>query len=367
MEDGNMQSQVGGFQAMTQDALTVLNDVPFSIPPYFAILGRAIVTLEGVALTGNPEYGIILEAYPFIARKLLTRESSTVQSALQEVLYSNNDDGTSGLKLSRLLALLNNAAGSVATQDGAVFVDIDAVPEDGISFQEGLKFMMSDEAESLRTLLEPEVDSIVDILTRQIFRQGIQEAVVALTPPRPPSIPFLGDILPPSPKLEEIPLPLVLPGAEGVRSASFAVTTIKQLTDAVAPKLSQDDELFALGLADAAQEFFGEGMGDFVRGESVFSTQSIEILLSGLRSGMVGKTDLLSPEAVQTVIDTLTSVLSLSQGSSPSSESSIEKDLEDAVNSLDAAEKERLDNIVNELTQRSITRLLERLSTVESA
>lgn len=366
MEEGNMQSQVGGFQAMTQDALTVLNDIPFSIPPYFAILGRAIVTLEGVALTGNPDYGIILEAYPFIARKLLTRESSTVQKALQEVLYSSNDDGTSGLKLSRLLALLNNAAGSVATQEGAVFVDIDAVPEDGISFQEGLKFMMSDDAESLRALLEPEVDSIVDILTRQIFRQGIQEAVVALTPPRPPALPFLGDILPPSPKLDEVPLPLLLPGAEGVRSPSFVVTTIKQLVDAVAPKLSQDDELFALGLADAAQEFFGESMGDFVRGESVFSTESIEILLSGLRSGVVGKTDLLSPEAVQTVVDTLTSILTLVQGSS-SSESAMEKDLRDAVNNLDAMEKERFDGIVNELTQRSITRLLERLSKVESA
>jgi len=366
MEDGNMQSTVGGFQAMTQDALTVLNDIPFSIPPYFAILGRAIVTLEGVALTGNPDYGIILEAYPFIARKLLTRESSTVQKALQEVLYSNNDDGTSGLKLSRLLALLNNAAGSVATQDGAVFVDIDAVPDDGISFQEGLKFMMSEDAESLRSLLEPEVDSIVDILTRQIFRQGIQEAVVALTPPRPPALPFLGDILPPSPKLDEIPLPLLLPGAEGVQSSSFTVTTIKKLTEAVAPKLSQEDELFALGLADAAQEFFGESMGDFVRGESVFSTESIEILLSGLRSGVVGKTDLLSEEAVETVVETTTNILNLIQGSS-STDSALEKDLRDAVNNLDAGEKERFDEIINELTQRSITRLLERLSKVESA
>jgi len=365
MEDGDMQSQVGGFQAMTQDALVVLNDIPFSIPPYFAILGRAIVTLEGVALTGNPEYGIILEAYPFIARKLLTRESSTVQKALQEVLYSNNEDGTSGLKLSRLLALLNNAAGSVATQDGAVFVDIDAVPEDGISFQEGLKFMMSDDAESLRTLLEPEVDNIMDILTRQIFRQGIQEAVVALTPPRPPALPFLGDILPPSPKLDEIPLPLLLPGAEGIQSSSFVVTSIKELTNAVAPKLSQDEELFALGLADGAQEFFGEGMGEFVRGESVFSAKSIEILLGGLRSGVVGKTDLLSPEAIQTVIDTIGSVLTLAQGSAPT-ESTIEKDLRDAIENLDATEKERFDGILNELTQRSITRVLERLSTVQS-
>ena len=38
---------------MTQDALTVLNDIPFSIPPYFALLARAIVTLEGVALSGR--------------------------------------------------------------------------------------------------------------------------------------------------------------------------------------------------------------------------------------------------------------------------------------------------------------------------
>merc|ERR1711865_438654 len=365
MENGSdMQSQVGGFQAMTQDALTVLNDIPFSIPPYFAILGRAIVTLEGVALTGDPEYGIILQAYPFIARKLLTGESTTVQTALQEVLYNNNGSGNSGLKLSRLLALLNNAAGSVATQDGAVFVDIDAVPEDGISFQEGLKFMMSDDAGSLRKLLEPEVDSIIDVLTRQVFRQGVQEAVVALTPPRLPSIPFLGDIFPSSPKLEEIPLPLLLPGSEGIRSSSFAITTIQKLTDAVAPKLSQDDELFALGLADAAQEFFGEGMGDFVRGEIVFSTQSVEILLSGLRSGLIGKTDVLSPEAVQSVIDTMSRILTLVQGSS-SSEGSIEKGLEDAMNNLNSSERKRLDDIVNELTQRSITRFLERLSSVE--
>ena len=143
------------------------------------------------------------------------------------------------------------------------------------------------------------------------------------------------------------------------------VTSIKELTNAVAPKLSQDEELFALGLADGAQEFFGEGMGEFVRGESVFSAKSIEILLGGLRSGVVGKTDLLSPEAIQTVIDTIGSVLTLAQGSAPT-ESTIEKDLRDAIENLDATEKERFDGILNELTQRSITRVLERLSTVQS-
>lgn len=57
----NAGSPVGGFSAMTSDVLTVLNDIPFSIPPYFALIGRAVVTLEGIALTGNPNYGIITE------------------------------------------------------------------------------------------------------------------------------------------------------------------------------------------------------------------------------------------------------------------------------------------------------------------
>lgn len=363
MEDGSMQSTVGGFQAMTQDALTVLNDVPFSIPPYFAILGRAIVTLEGVALTGNPDYGIIMESYPFIARKLLQEDRPEIQQALQQVLYSA-DGSNSRLKLSRLLALLNNAAGAIETKEGSVFVDLDAVPEDGLSFKEGLKFLLSDKAESLRNLLEKEVDSIVDILSRQIFRKAISEAVVALTPPRPPALPFIGDIFPSAPKLDEIPLPLLLPGSAGLQEPSLSVLTLNQLTDAVAPKLSQDDELFALGLSDAATEFFGEELGSFIRGESVFSTSTAEIAIASLRSGAIGQTDLLSPEAVNTVIETLSSILSLVQESNPNS-SQMETELTEAINNLDEPESAMLQEIVSELTQRTMARALDRLSTVD--
>ena len=364
MEDGSVKSTVGGFQAMTNDALTVLNDIPFSIPPYFAILGRAIVTLEGIALTGNPDYGIIMEAYPFIARKLLREDRPEIQAALQEVLYSGNDDsGNTGLKLSRLFALLNNAAGAVKTKEGAAFVDLDAVPEDGISFQDGLKFLLSDKAESLRSLLEKEVDTIVDILTRQIFRQGVSEAMVALKPPRPPALPFLVDIFPSSPRLDEIPLPVLLPGVEGFRTPGVAFITLNQLTDAVAPKLSQQDELFALGLADAATEFFGEEVGNFVRGESVLSTKSAELLLVGLRSGVIGRADISSPEATQAVVDAASRFLSLARAASPT-DSQLEKELTGAISSLDETERARLDSIIEEIARRSIERSLKRLSSL---
>ena len=30
------------------------------------------MTLEGIALLGNPDYKLVMEAYPFVARKLLS-------------------------------------------------------------------------------------------------------------------------------------------------------------------------------------------------------------------------------------------------------------------------------------------------------
>lgn len=367
MEDtDNMQSQVGGFQAMTQDALTVLNDIPFSIPPYFAILGRAIITLEGVALTGNPNYGIIMEAFPFISRKLLSEDRPEIQRALQEVLYSGDGSDSQGLKLSRLLSLLNTAAGSTVAKDGAVFVDLDAIPEDGLSFAKGLKVILSENAESLRKLLEPEVDAIVDVLTRQLFRKAANEAVVALTPPRPPSLPFLGDILPAGPKLDQIPLPFLLPStAEPSLSIrpSVAVMTWKELTDVIAPKLDQDEEIYAVSLSDAAREFFGDDVAAFVKGEGVLSAKSAEVVLAALRSGAFGRSDLLSSDTAQQVVNSVNSIVSQVRGSSSQS-TEFEAELDSALAELNDTERAQLDSILSELTQRSIQRVMERLSVV---
>jgi hypothetical protein len=371
MDDGTMQSQVGGFQAMTQDALTVLQDVPFSIPPYFAILGRAIVTLEGVALSGNPNYGIIMEAYPFIARKLLQEGRPEIQKALQEVLYStrSENDG-SGLKLNRLLALLNNAAGSVCTQEGAAFVDLDTVPEDGLSVKDGLKFLLSDKAVSLRALLEKEVDTGVDVLSRQIFRRAFSEALVALTPPQPPALPFLGDVFPRPPALDEIPLPLLLPGIgeNGQNRPSMSLLSLKEFTDLVAPELNQDEEIFAIGLADGAREFFGDEIGDFLKGERVLSPQSIDLILKAVRSGALGRSDLFDPnsDAARSVIRFVENALSVvRRRASTSQGSNFEADLTEALNNLTESERAQLDEILNELTQRTIQRATVRLSQVE--
>jgi len=360
MEDGSIQSQVGGFQSMTQDALTVLNDVPFSIPPYFAILGRAIVTLEGIALNGNPDYGIIMESYPFIARKLMSEDRPEIQRALEEVLYSGSTRDGGSLKFNRLLALLNNAAGVVSTQEGAAFVDIDSIPDDGLTLSAGIKYLLSDKAESLRRLLQSELDTIVDIVTRQVVRQGFSEVIVALTPPRPPTLPFLGNIFPPNPKIDEITLPILLPGGNS-QSASLGFLTLKAFVDLVAPSLSQSEEVYAVSLSRAGGDLFGSEVASFMKGESVLSASTVQIMLDAVRSGAFGNVGLLREESVRRIIDSVSQVFS---SLNMANKSTIEKTFRDVLGSLDDKERKTLDNLTTDLIDRSIKRATERLSGV---
>lgn len=357
----SMSSQVGGFQAMTQDALTVLNDIPFSIPPYFAILGRAIVTLEGIALTGDENYGIIMESYPFIARKLLSENRPEIQQALQEVLFSVGDSSNPGLRLNRLLALLNNASGAVGTKEGAAFVDLDAVPEDGLSLGDGFKLLLSENAESVRKLLEEEVENIAWIFFRQITRKGMTEAVVTLTPPRPPSLPFIGDIIaPPKLQLDDIPLPFLLPGEEISSTPSVSFMTANQFTDLIAPKLTRDEEIYAISISDAVEEFLGSNVANFLRGDSLISTQSASLVLAAASAGLLGNKDLLGTQNAQNVISIISSLLKRIDSKAGGN---VDVALSEITAKLSGEEKERLNEIVTELTQRILTKIRARAAT----
>jgi len=267
--DGSMDSTVGGFQAMTQDLLTVLNDIPFSIPPYFALLARAVVTLEGLALSVDPDYGLIISAYPFVARKLLASDRPELQQALQEVLYSGASLGGAGgrgvVTPSRLASLLNSAAGIVAKQEGQAFVDLDAVPETGISPGEALTYVLSDGAASLRTLLSTEAETAADLLLRQALRKSVP--LIAAAIPQPPALFFL----PPPPEPLELPLPLLLPeslsGSLSAANVRPLLTSGQQVLDALAPPLSREEELYAISLIDLARSSLGEETAALLSGE----------------------------------------------------------------------------------------------------
>jgi aarF domain-containing kinase len=52
-----------------------------------ALVIRAISVLEGIALVGNPNFAIIDEAYPYIARRLITDKSPRLRKALRYMIY----------------------------------------------------------------------------------------------------------------------------------------------------------------------------------------------------------------------------------------------------------------------------------------
>ncbi|KAL3620061.1 hypothetical protein CASFOL_034973 [Castilleja foliolosa] len=78
------------FQELAADLAQITFDYPFKIPPYFALIIRAIGVLEGIALVGNPDFALVDEAYPYIAQRLLTDESPRLRSALRYTIYGKS-------------------------------------------------------------------------------------------------------------------------------------------------------------------------------------------------------------------------------------------------------------------------------------
>lgn len=101
------------FQELAADLAEITFEYPFTIPPYFALVIRAISVLEGIALVGNPNFAIIDEAYPYIARRLMTDESPRLREALRYMVYGK--EGT--FDADRLIDLLDALEKFTAVRD----------------------------------------------------------------------------------------------------------------------------------------------------------------------------------------------------------------------------------------------------------
>ena len=379
---GMEENMVGGFQAMTQDMLTVLNDIPFSIPPYFALLARAVVTLEGLALTADPDYGLIIEAYPFVARKLLSEGRPELQQALQQVLYTPAVGEARGVVTpTRLASLINSAAGIVAKESGAVFVDLDAIPEDGLSATQAATFLLSDNAASIRQLLSTEAATAADLLLRQALRKSLPSFVGSL--PSLPQLPFL----PPPPDPLATAGPFLLPPLNGAPARPLWISP-NDLLDAIAPGLTREEELYAIALVDLARSSFGEDAAAVAAGDLVTNPLSaVRLLLNavaaadadGLRAG-VGDSNpassVLTPELAEQLVagaKQLRDALPGASAEAPASGSAVDsasgeqlEELAAAITTLSASEEAALREVVDEVSNTVLGRLGERAKALSS-
>ena len=70
----------------------------FAIPDYFVYMSRAFSTLEGIGLGSDPNYSILKECFPYLAKRLLSDDSPRARGALRMLLYGTGDE----LNLSKL-------------------------------------------------------------------------------------------------------------------------------------------------------------------------------------------------------------------------------------------------------------------------
>jgi len=98
-------SEVGNFNLknVTDKFSKLMYSYPFRVPSRFALIIRAVVSQEGLALRLDPEFKILKIAYPYIAKKLLTDNSDEILDILLEVVFDN--DGR--IQIEKVESLLN--------------------------------------------------------------------------------------------------------------------------------------------------------------------------------------------------------------------------------------------------------------------
>merc|ERR1719400_2542639 len=57
------------FWAVSFDLNKIFYTYPFLVPDYFALITRAMIVLEGIAVTGDPEFDLFKAAYPYSLRR----------------------------------------------------------------------------------------------------------------------------------------------------------------------------------------------------------------------------------------------------------------------------------------------------------
>jgi predicted unusual protein kinase regulating ubiquinone biosynthesis (AarF/ABC1/UbiB family) len=145
------------FKAVTDDLSGVMYRFPFRVPPYYALIIRSLVTLEGIALSVDPNFKILGAAYPYFARRLMEDPDPELRQSLREMLYDGDE-----FRWERLESLI----GSASLQDQ---LDLDGL------LDQVLDFLFSPKGGMLRQQL---VDAVVkrmdDLAWRTTLRLGRQ-------------------------------------------------------------------------------------------------------------------------------------------------------------------------------------------------
>lgn len=91
-------------KSITDELSALMYEYPFRVPPYYALIIRSLVTLEGIAIYIDPEFKVLSEAYPYVSKRLLTDPAPQLRTSLRDLLFKDEK-----FRWNRLENLLRNA------------------------------------------------------------------------------------------------------------------------------------------------------------------------------------------------------------------------------------------------------------------
>ncbi|MDY6902785.1 MAG: AarF/ABC1/UbiB kinase family protein [Cyanobacteriota bacterium] len=138
-------------KTITDDLSELMYEYPFRVPPYYALIIRSLVTLEGVAIYIDPNFKVLSEAYPYVSKRLLTDPSPELRASLKDLLFKEGR-----FRWNRLENLLKNARNSY---------DYDSSD----ALNQGLEFLASERGAFIRTKLVDELFKGIDAASRNVM------------------------------------------------------------------------------------------------------------------------------------------------------------------------------------------------------
>ncbi|KAH7574005.1 hypothetical protein JRO89_XS03G0238700 [Xanthoceras sorbifolium] len=102
--DGTRQSQ--DFQGIMNQLYDVMYEFNFCLPPDYALVVRALGSLEGTAKILDPGFKVVESAYPFIIGRLLADPNPDMRKILRELVIRNNGS-IRWNRLERLIAAIS--------------------------------------------------------------------------------------------------------------------------------------------------------------------------------------------------------------------------------------------------------------------
>ncbi|MBD2344806.1 ABC1 kinase family protein [Anabaena subtropica] len=138
-------------KSITDELSELMYEYPFRVPPYYALIIRSLVTLEGIAIYIDPNFKVLSEAYPYVSKRLLTDSAPQLRTSLRDLLFK---DGK--FRWNRLENLLRNAR---KNQD----YDLDLVVNQGVDF------LSSERGSFIRDKLVDELLNGINALSKNVL------------------------------------------------------------------------------------------------------------------------------------------------------------------------------------------------------